>query len=129
MDIWGIEEFTCCNCKIRAIIYFLMKDLLPTFIHYSLHFLAPIAIGRLFGKKNWKYATFILIAVNIIDIDHLLADPIFDPNRCSINFHPLHTYWAAGVYFILLFFKDFRVRAVGIGCLWHLATDLLDCYL
>lgn len=63
----------------------------------------------------------------LIDIDHLLAVPIFDPYRCSINFHPLHTYWAFGVYVILLFFR--KTRLVGIGLTLHLVTDFIDCYL
>ena len=27
----------------------------------------------------------------LIDLDHLLADPVYAPDRCSIGFHPLHT--------------------------------------
>jgi hypothetical protein len=65
----------------------------------------------------------------LIDLDHLFSDPIFDPNRCSIEFHPLHTYWAAGFYCILLLAPSWRLRAVAIGCLWHLLTDLNDCFL
>ena len=42
-----------------------------------------------------------MYAVMLIDLDHLLATPIFDPARCSIGFHPLHSYYAIGVYFIL----------------------------
>jgi hypothetical protein len=34
----------------------------------------------------------------IVDLDHLLADPIYDPNRCSIGFHPLHSYPAIVIY-------------------------------
>ena len=41
---------------------------------------------------------FIFIGTMLVDVDHLLANPIFDANRCSINFHPLHTYYAIGVY-------------------------------
>jgi hypothetical protein len=41
----------------------------------------------------------------LVDLDHLLATPIFEAGRCSINFHPLHSYIAIAVYFILLLFK------------------------
>jgi hypothetical protein len=34
----------------------------------------------------------------IVDVDHLLADPIYDPNRCSIGFYPLHTTPAIVIY-------------------------------
>ena len=34
----------------------------------------------------------------LVDLDHLLATPIFKENRCSINFHPLHSYVAIGFY-------------------------------
>lgn len=62
----------------------------------------------------------------LIDLDHLMANPIFDANRCSINYHPLHTYYAAIFYVLLLFFKN-PFRIIGIGLLLHLLTDLIDC--
>ena len=61
----------------------------------------------------------------LIDVDHLFAVPIFDPNRCSINFHPLHTYWALGIYVALLFFR--KTRVIGVGLVFHLLTDFIDC--
>lgn len=69
----------------------------------------------------------ILLAGIAIDLDHLLADPIFDPNRCSIDFHPLHGYWAIAVYTSLLFFK--RTRIIGIALLIHILADVTDCWL
>ena len=101
--------------------------MLRFFIHYGIHFLAPIAIGLLFFKENRKRAILILLAAIIIDVDHLLATPIFDPNRCSIDFHPLHSYWAIGVYMALLFFKKSRI--FGVALLIHILADLADCYL
>ena len=61
----------------------------------------------------------------LADLDHLLADPIFDPNRCSIGFHPLHSGIAIGIYVLMLLFT--KVRIVGIGLLIHMALDYLDC--
>jgi hypothetical protein len=67
-------------------------------------------------------AYLILIATMLIDLDHLLVEPIFETNRCSINFHLLHTYYAM----LLLFFrKPFRI--IGIGLLFHMLTDFIDC--
>jgi len=63
----------------------------------------------------------------IVDIDHLFANPIFDINRCSVGFHPLHTIWAAVIYAMLLVIPSWKWRAIGTGCLWHLCTDLIDC--
>jgi hypothetical protein len=62
----------------------------------------------------------------LIDLDHLLADPIFQANRCSIHYHPLHTYYAIFIYVILLFFKS-PIRIIGVGLLFHMFTDLVDC--
>jgi len=66
-----------------------------------------------------------MLATMLVDLDHLFATPIFDPGRCSINFHPLHTYWAMAVYVVLLFFKKTRIIAVGL--LFHMLTDFIDC--
>lgn len=66
-----------------------------------------------------------MIATMLVDTDHLLANPIFDPNRCSIGYHPLHTWYAVGVYVILLIFP--RTRIIAVGLLLHMLTDWQDC--
>ena len=93
--------------------------------HYGLHFVFPALMAWVFFRENWKKVWLILIFTMLIDLDHLLANPIFDPHRCSINFHPLHTYYAASGYILLLFFK--KTRVVAIGLLLHLITDAIDC--
>ena len=60
-------------------------------------------------------------------MDHLLASPIFDPARCSINFHPLHSYYAIALYFVLLLIPNIYIRIIAIGLLLHILTDLQDC--
>lgn len=62
----------------------------------------------------------------LVDLDHLFANPVFEANRCSINFHPLHTYWAMGFYVILLFLRK-PYAIIGLGLLFHMLTDLIDC--
>lgn len=100
--------------------------MLQTVVHYSLHFLAPIAIGCFLFPKYWLKVVVILWATMFIDLDHLLASPIFDPNRCSVGFHLLHSYWAFVLYVLFLFFK--KTRVIGIGLVLHILTDALDCY-
>ena len=94
-------------------------------LHYGIHFIVPVLIGLLFFRENrWKVILILLSAI-LIDLDHLLADPIFDPNRCSIGFHPLHTYWAVIFYFMLLAWN--KTRLIGLGLLIHLMADAVDC--
>lgn len=95
------------------------------FIHYGLHLLFPILIALWFDKKHWLKIYFILLATMLVDLDHLFANPIFDPQRCSINFHPLHTFWAIILYVLALFYK--KTRIVAIGLLFHMLTDFIDC--
>lgn len=68
-----------------------------------------------------------MIATMIVDLDHLLANPIYDPNRCSIGFHPLHSYLALGIYFALLFIP--RLRLIAIGLVIHMTLDYADCFM
>ncbi|MBT0608188.1 DUF6122 family protein [Aequorivita echinoideorum] len=96
-----------------------------TLVHYSLHFLAPGIIALVFFHSQWKKAWLIMLATMLVDLDHLLATPIFQADRCSIGFHPLHGYWAMVIYFIGLFFKPTRIIAVGL--LFHMFTDFVDC--
>ena len=100
---------------------------LQTFIHYGLHLLAPGILAWVFFRNNWKRAWFIMLCTMAVDLDHLFATPIFDPNRCSIGFHPLHSYIAIGLYPILLFFG--KTRAIGVGLLFHMLTDWVDCWM
>ena len=100
---------------------------LQPFIHYGGHFLVPFALGWLIWRDKWRLAGLVILSTILIDLDHLLADPIFDPNRCSIGFHPLHTIWAAAAYGAMLLVPKWWVRAIGLGCLLHLAVDSLDC--
>lgn len=79
-----------------------------------------------FFPAIWKRAGFIMVLTILVDLDHLVADPIFDPGRCSIGFHFLHTYPAMAAYTILFAWK--KTRVIGLGLLLHMATDALDCW-
>lgn len=83
-----------------------------------------------------------MIATMLVDADHVLADPVYDPNRCSIGFHPLHTVPAIVIYAILFLLPlilkrkaDAQslhpawrvVHLVGLGLLIHMALDWIDC--
>jgi hypothetical protein len=99
--------------------------MLQQLIHYGFHLLVPGLVAYIFFRSNWKVAWLIMIATMLVDLDHLLADPVFQANRCSINFHPLHSYIAIGVYFIMTLFK--KLRIIGIGLIVHMMADYLDC--
>lgn len=90
-----------------------------------MHFLLPFVLAALFFREKFWKASLIMLAANLIDLDHLLVTPIFDPGRCSIGFHYLHSYLAITLYFILLVPKTTRI--VAIGLLFHIATDYIDC--
>ncbi|MBR9919236.1 MAG: hypothetical protein GYB31_00250 [Bacteroidetes bacterium] len=94
-------------------------------VHYSLHFLAPGLIAWLFFRDQWKRAWLLMLATMLVDLDHLLADPIFAPGRCSIGFHPLHTWPAILVYGIMTLLP--RTRIIGAGLVFHMFTDWQDC--
>ena len=105
------------------------SEIVRHIIHYSSHLLVPFVFARLFWKENWFKAGLIMMATMFIDIDHLFADPVFDPGRCSIGFHPLHTIWAGLFYGSLLLVPSWKVRALSVGGVWHLCTDFIDCLL
>ena len=99
--------------------------MLQDFVHYFLHFGFPLVIAFLFYRNRWKQVYIVLLLTMLVDLDHLWADPIFDPNRCSIGFHFLHSYYIIPVYVVGLFFKQTRV--VAIGLVLHMITDGIDC--
>jgi hypothetical protein len=93
--------------------------------HIALHFLIPALITSVFFRKNWKQAYLIMVATMLVDLDHLVANPIYDPSRCSIGFHPLHQVWFITLYFVLCFFP--KTRLVGLGLIIHMCLDSVDC--
>ena len=95
-------------------------------IHLLLHALVPAIAARLGWKKRWKQAWLVMVATMVVDLDHLLATPIYDPNRCSIGFHPLHSDIACAIYLGLLFVP--KARLVALGLVIHMALDFIDCY-
>lgn len=94
-------------------------------LHLLLHAGVPVATARLFWPKDWKRAALWMLAGWAIDLDHLLADPVYAPGRCSLGFHPLHTWPAIAVYAGLAVPR--KTRWFGIGLLIHIALDGIDC--
>lgn len=103
----------------------LMTGIPATVIHIGLHFLVPAILVALLYRDNWKFAYLVLVATMLVDLDHLVAVPIYDPNRCSIGFHPLHQPWMILLYAILSVLP--KTRLIGFGLLIHMALDGLDC--
>lgn len=99
--------------------------MLQNFAHYGAHFLLPLIFALIFYRKKWKVALLIMLSGMLIDLDHLLATPIFDPNRCSIGYHPLHSPFAITFYLFLLVPK--KSRLVALGLVIHIIADFIDC--
>lgn len=97
-------------------------------LHLILHLLVPAAVAGIFFRQNMKPAYLAMIATMLVDTDHLMANPVYDPGRCSIGFHPLHGYIPTLLYASLCFVPRMRyLRYVSIGLVIHMALDSLDC--
>lgn len=94
-------------------------------LHIALHFIIPALFVGLFFRQHWKTAYLIMIATMLVDIDHIIANPIYDPHRCSIGFHPLHSLWFIILYIVLCFIP--KTRWFGLGLSIHMALDAIDC--
>ena len=99
--------------------------MMATTLHMAAHLLLPGLAAWLFFTSRWRLAWLIMLATMAVDLDHLLADPIFDPQRCGIGFHPLHSYPAIVLYVAALAFKPLRIVAVGLVI--HMLLDGSDC--
>src|SRR6056297_230742 len=113
-------------------------------IHIVLHFVVPLLAAVVFYRRRWRSTAAILIATMLIDADHLLADPVYDPDRCSIGFHPMHTVPVIAAYVVLFALPLVVGRSrdrqalerlprvahlAGLGLLIHMLLDLTDCML
>lgn len=98
-------------------------------VHYFLHLIFPVIVARIFFKNNWRKTYLLLLATMLVDIDHLWAVPIFDPNRGSIGFHTFHTYPMVALYFLGAIFLKGNYRIIALGLVLHMITDFQDFYL
>lgn len=95
-------------------------------LHIVLHFALPPLLALLAKTRTWVPACAWLLAGLVIDVDHLLATPVYESGRCSMGFHPLHTWPALLIYIVLTAYKP--TRWFGYGLLLHLLLDTLDCF-
>ncbi|OGT57210.1 MAG: hypothetical protein A3E01_14240 [Gammaproteobacteria bacterium RIFCSPHIGHO2_12_FULL_63_22] len=96
-------------------------------VHLALHLIVPGVVALTWYRERWFRAWLWLLAGWLIDLDHLLADPVYAPERCSIGFHALHTASAILAYGLLTVPK--RTRLLGLGLLIHIGLDALDCWM
>ena len=94
-------------------------------IHGVLHVVVPGFVARWGWPARWKNAWFAMLLTNLVDLDHLGAEPIYDPHRCSLGFHPLHSLAALFVYLVMIAFP--KTRIVGVGLVVHMILDGIDC--
>ena len=102
----------------------------------------PLLVARIAYPARWQFAALVMLATMVVDVDHLLARPIYDPARCSIGFHPLHTMSAIILYGGLaalplvvrrrvvgtrLARTVSAVSLAGVGLLIHMTLDAADC--
>lgn len=93
--------------------------------HLFLHFLVPLLIAFAAKGSRWRNAFLLMMVTMVVDVDHLLADPIYDPERCSIGFHPLHQ-WPWFFLYVGLSVHP-KTRWIGVGLIIHMVLDSIDC--
>lgn len=98
----------------------------PRFIlHLVLHVMVPVSIAFLFYQGEFRKAALLMLAGILIDVDHVVADPIVNPDRCSVGYHFLHSYWLIPLYGLLAIFP--KTRLVGLGLVIHIVLDGMEC--
>lgn len=98
-------------------------------VHYFLHFVFPLVVAKIFYRNNWQKAYLLMLATMLVDLDHIFANPVFDPTRSSVGFHPLHSYPAVALYFLGFLFLKGHYKIIALGLTMHMFTDFQDFYL
>lgn len=94
-------------------------------IHIVLHLAVPGLVARLGWRRQTCRAWAVMVATMVVDLDHLLAEPLYDPSRCSLGFHPLHSWPALAVYGLMTCWRP--TRLIGAGLVVHMVLDGIDC--
>jgi hypothetical protein len=104
-------------------------------IHMVLHVLIPLLVAGVLARGQVKYVFIILMSTMLVDLDHLLAVPVYVANRCSIWFHPLHTLVPIIAYILMMLWpllakgkRHSLVGWIGAGLVIHMSLDALDCW-
>ncbi len=104
-------------------------------IHMVLHVLIPALVVAVLARGQARHVFIILMSTMLVDLDHLLAVPIYVANRCSIWFHPLHTLVPIIVYALMMLWpllvkgqKHRIIGWIGAGLVIHMSLDALDCW-
>ncbi|GAB3530078.1 hypothetical protein GCM10027443_10220 [Pontibacter brevis] len=97
----------------------------PFLLHMFLHVAVPLLVAVLFFRKDFRHASLVMLAGILIDVDHLWASPMVDPDRCSVGYHLLHSYWLIPVYVALALYP--KTRLVGLGLVIHILLDTAEC--
>ncbi len=120
-------------------------------VHMLLHLVVPGVVARWLYADYWRHVWVVMLLTMAVDLDHLFAEPVYAPGRCSVGFHPLHSYWAIGAYVFMtlvpmvqrLVFPKYKhpqemfllpmsliplTGVVGLGLLIHMVLDGLDCF-
>ena len=99
--------------------------MIHSLMHLGLHVAVPLGVAWFFFKDCWQKAWVIMMLTMVIDLDHLFANPVYNPDRCSIDFHPLHSLPAIGIYCLIVAIP--KLRLLGLGLLIHIVLDGVDC--
>lgn len=87
-----------------------------------------MSVALLAFPRRWLFSALVMSATIAVDLDHLLADPLYDPLRCSIGFHPLHAFLPVLAYLLLCFVpRPPWIRLIGLGLVIHMLLDASDC--
>lgn len=113
-------------------------------LHVASHLLVPLALALTVYRSHAMRAFALLMLTMVVDVDHLLATPIYDSERCSIDFHPLHTYPAIATYALAMLLpllhrlrsethepksRLWTLHLLGTGLIVHMLLDAGDCWL
>ena len=99
--------------------------MMATTIHMAAHLLVPALAAWLFFRPRWCLAWLIMLATMAVDLDHLLADPVFRPAALRHRFSP-----AAQLPGDRALCRGAGVQAAayrGAGLLIHMLVDGADC--
>ncbi|HAE43005.1 MAG TPA: hypothetical protein DCG34_08840 [Clostridiales bacterium] len=88
-------------------------------VHIGLSLLVAFFLGL--SQRDMYY----FVGANIIDIDHLLSDPVYDPTRNSFESHIIHHNWLP-VSFVSVLLTLTKYKWFGLGILFHFFLDWIS---
>jgi hypothetical protein len=94
-------------------------------IHFGLNAIIYYLVTKIWNVEFTILGISLLLAAELIDLDHLLTRPIYHPRRNPFKTHLLHKNWHIMIMISIAIMPFYPLTYLGFGIISHLLLDFI----